>query len=1017
MNIRIGRKIALLASVSVLSVTPAYTQDPASAEEEKIVEEVIVVGSQIKGSKISGTLPVSVMSKEDIEVMGVADGDDLYRNIPQAGFVNFHAQDTSGGVNGVRGDAGAINLRGLGTGNTLMLINGRRMVLHPGFKTELLVPVVSPNTNTIPAFGVGRVEVLRDGAAALYGADAVAGVVNTVLDDDYDGLAVSARYGWATTNPRRDINANIKWGSDFNNGASHVAIFANYSHRNKVHTSELAQAASYDRRLLPNDPDFVGDLSFDNRSTSTPWGYFDVVQSGRVELADGTDLTNSSGRFHIAPDINSGCRVNLGGGLCIDDSGPSSTSDRNIRYDLAPAMTWMPERDRFNISSMWTHEVNENVELYGEASYYRSETEREREKKAILSSARIVVPASNYWNPFGAEFLADGVTPNPNRIANLDPSDVGPDGVDIRLRQYRPIDAGPMTGNVKGESFRLLAGARGDWGDWSWDTAVMHSEASTNDVTHNRTSSTLFQQALALNTPDAYNPFNGADLDNYSLDSSGNSQATMDSFSIDVFRKGKTKLSLIDFKISNPSVFTIPGGDIGAAIGIEGRRESFSDDRDDRLDGTTIFTDMVTGEVSISDVMGSSPTPDTQGSRNVLSSFAELAVPLISPDMEIPLMDSFDVQLAARYENIQHTGDTVKPKIAASWSVVPGLMFRGAWSKGFRAPNLVQIFDTGIRRSNTRDDYVICQAQVEKGDISSLSACSGQSTESRRFGTDELKAEQTTNKTIGVVFAPEAADGLTITIDYWKIEQEGIVGIFGDGNQIALDLLRRIQGSTNPNVVRYDPDLGQIELFDGTSLDVAGEVHYVLDPYKNLQKRQVSGLDFALLYSIDTDAGNFDFKINAAKLNSFNQDPGPDGQELIDAFESGLLPDDVIPSGIGDLKGRNGRPDWRYTASLRWRKDNFGAGVFVRHVGEFFESSVTQNDTGEYWHIDSWTTVNASIDYSIQNDSFLDGTRLKFGINNIADKHAPLADESFGYFGGLHTGGGRSMYINISKKF
>ncbi|NKB16441.1 MAG: TonB-dependent receptor plug domain-containing protein, partial [Sphingomonadales bacterium] len=150
-------------------------------------------GTQIQGAKINDVLPVTVLDEVDIANVAATSGDELFRAIPQAGGVAFNEQnDTT--VNNARGDAASINLRDLGTGNTLLLINGRRMVLNPGFQTELLVPVVSPDTNEIAPGSVRRIEVLRDGASAIYGADAVAGVVNTVLRGNRKGGFIEGEF-------------------------------------------------------------------------------------------------------------------------------------------------------------------------------------------------------------------------------------------------------------------------------------------------------------------------------------------------------------------------------------------------------------------------------------------------------------------------------------------------------------------------------------------------------------------------------------------------------------------------------------------------------------------------------------------------------------------------------------------------------------------------------------------------------------------------------------------------------
>ncbi|MBL4859031.1 MAG: TonB-dependent receptor plug domain-containing protein, partial [Erythrobacter sp.] len=201
MNTKRNTRLALLCGASVFAAataTGASAQDAPQPEQEpqavdtapevepSDADTIVVIGSQIRGAKINDVLPVTVLDEQAIENTGAASGDELFRAIPQAGTVAFNEQNETT-VNNARGDVGSINLRDLGTGNTLLLINGRRMTLHPGFQTELLVPVVSSDTNEITPGSVRRIEVLRDGASAIYGADAVAGVINTVLKGNMNG--------------------------------------------------------------------------------------------------------------------------------------------------------------------------------------------------------------------------------------------------------------------------------------------------------------------------------------------------------------------------------------------------------------------------------------------------------------------------------------------------------------------------------------------------------------------------------------------------------------------------------------------------------------------------------------------------------------------------------------------------------------------------------------------------------------------------------------------------------------
>ena len=357
-----------------------------------------------------------------------------------------------------------------------------------------------------------------------------------------------------------------------------------------------------------------------------------------------------------------------------------------------------------------------------------------------------------------------------------------------------------------------------------------------------------------------------------------------------------------------------------------------------------------------------------------------------------------------------------------------GLMLRGAWSQGFRAPNLVQVNDVGTTRANARRDFVRCFAQLEKGIISSLDTCPPTGTISLRTGTNVLQPEETESINLGAVLTPEFLPGLTLTADYWRVKQSGIVGVFGDANAIALDLLRRLNGSTNPNVTRNAPEADDIVLFEGTGLDPVGTVAQVLDPYLNLDNREVAGWDFGMAWNFGNLLGFGDIEIgaNAAYLEKFFQSPGPDGTELLAAVENGELPDSLSIANIGELREQNGRPKWRWTGNLSVTSGPASFRLFAQYVGKVFESSVTQDandingnpnpDPGSLYPVSDWFTVNASIGYKFKSGA-LEDTNLRLGINNLFDAQPPLADENFGFFSQLHSARGRTFTLQIRRNF
>ena len=1017
MNTFSTTRFALLCGASLIAgavPTSAWAQEepaPGTAEAPPTEPEIVVVGTQIQGAKINDVLPVTVLDEQAIENTGAASGDELFRAIPQAGTVAFNEQNADT-ANNVRGDVGSINLRDLGTGNTLLLINGRRMNLHPGFQTELLVPVVSPDTNEIAPGSVRRVEVLRDGASAIYGADAVAGVINTVLKGNMRGGFLEGDWRASDGTSLYSYRLSGGLGFDFGGGRGNLTVYGGYFHENGMPASERAYSDDDNRLPLVEGTDFEGDSSFNNRNTFGPFGQFDIqAPSSRTPIGDDD--------FFLQPGTFAGCDLDFGAGICARGG---TTPVSAVRYNTVFGNSLISRKNRYNAMALLNYEMSGNVEAYFEGSYYRSESRRSLDASAILSAVPLGISRDAYYNPFGPA-LRDG-QPNPERLPGTTISD---DGADLIMERYRFVDAGNRDVSVDKNSYRLVAGLRGNFGAWDFDTGFVYSEADTIDLARNRVSLTLLQQQINLTTPDAYNPFNGGCLDDPGEgDCTPNPQSSIDPFRISVFRKGGTSLALADFKVSRDDLFSLPGGDLGVAAGIEWRKETFYDDRDPRLDGTITFTDSVTGEFNGSDVAGTSPSPDTNGQRQVYSAFAEVFVPVISPEMDIPLVDEFNIQLAGRMERFTDIDETAAvPRIAASWTTIPGVTFRGAWSKGFRAPNLVQVNDEGTTRSNTRDDFIVCQAQVQKGIIEDLGACPGAGVISFRSGTENLVPEDSTNLNLGIVLEPGFIPGLTLTADYWRVKQTGLVGTFGDDNAIALDYLRRLNGGSNPNVVRLAPTAEDVALFEGTGFAPAGKIDYVIDDYLNLDSRVSKGWDFGLFYQVpEFGLGRFRVRLNAARLESFVQSAGTDGQELLDGVASGELPLDVSVDGLGELLEIGGRPKWRFSGSVNWESGPIDVGLFGSYVGKVYNTSVSRDEpivsddpNANFFPVDPFFTMNLSVAYSINNDTPLDGTRLRFAINNLFDEDPPLADQTYGYYSDLHSPRGRVFHVELRKKF
>jgi outer membrane receptor protein involved in Fe transport len=984
-------KLLSLTIASVLSIS-AFAQEAEVNKDDKDIEKIQVIGSNIRGGQVAEALAVSVIDSETIGELGIDSLDDLLQLIPENGQNFFNeAENIGGGVNAARGDIGTYNLRNLGTGNTLVLLNGRRMVNSASYQTEEVggsfVPVNSVNVNTIPIAGLSRVEVLRDGASAIYGADAVAGVVNHVVKSNFVGLTVSGRWAEYDEIPRDTQTLTVEWGKDFNNGRTNVSTFFNYYSRDRVNSQDDPRWANSDfRDRVPENSPWFGDTAFRNNSANSLFGQFDLVSS--ASSAGVRDIfTDRSGEFETYPIGDERCQYTLNATTCggIDGQGTNRlnlNADRDLSSELQRASMFL----------FVNHEFENGMESFTEVSFYQSKTNLRRHATASFSTSKLRVGAENYYNPFGP-------CGSPNRLDDALIPDVPCSGLELTIDNYRFAELPRIVDN-DGDTYRFLQGLRGSFGEWDWEAAFLHSKATKEDITKNRVSNILMSEALFDPTPAAYNPFSGG------LDSN------IERALIDVVRKNETELTMLDAKFANANIYELPAGPLGFVVGFEYREESFIDDRDDRLDGTIAFTDYEGDTYPfVSDVVNSSPTPDSSGERDVVSIFAEL---------QIPVFENFDMQAAIRYEDFSDVGDTTVGKVAFGYRPIQSLLLRGSWSQAFRAPNLVTINESIVARNNTRTDYTCLYAAENGGDIDQDTLDCRNSIQRIAQGSDFLEPEESINTSLGFVFTPNK--DLTLTFDYWSIQKENTIGLFGEENHTLLDLFLRLEngnancgsGQFNPAVTRVDPSTDEAAIYTAAGICPAGDIRFIDDQYANLDNRNLAGYDIGVYYDLDTTVGKFKFSYNGSFIEEFEQEAGGDAAILVQAQENGLIPASYPVAGFADLIGQDGNQEKRHSARVSWRKDAFGASLSGNKIGSFYQSSLTLED-GTRYIIPSMTTYNATFDYRLDINEV--DTRVRIGIRNLTNERAPLADRYFGFFSDAHRDYGRSYYLDLRAKF
>ena len=423
------RKMILL-SIATGMTSYAHAQSESDASESDM-EQIVVTGTSIARDDAEA-LPVTVMSQEEMDLRDAGTPVELLTSLPSVTGVPLN-ESTQGGA-GARGDVAGIAMRGLGTDATLVLLNGRRMAFH-GMASGTTMTV---NANTMPARGLQRVDVLRDGASSIYGSDAVAGVVNFVVDKNYEGTQLEIQGGF------NEIGS----GDNRRITATHGGYYLS----DKLHVTTTLDV--YDR-----DPVYMTDIGGDsNKVSRVPYG-FDSVNGPFFDRNASSQYPRYSvdglGTRYIVPTGN--------GSATISDTAPDRDGEfsQDAYYDMNSGGYSLPETTRLNWFTQLDYELDNGVQLFGEVLYYAAESTMERAPVAYSASANrtIVISADNPINPYDA---------------------------DVTLRNYRFVDNGNERAEVDTEAFRGVLGARGVISaNWDWETAVTYSRNRTRDISQN----------------------------------------------------------------------------------------------------------------------------------------------------------------------------------------------------------------------------------------------------------------------------------------------------------------------------------------------------------------------------------------------------------------------------------------------------------------------------------------------------------------------------------------------------
>ncbi len=887
------QSIRLLAGASAASLLLAL---PAIAQEEDGSElrqsKVTVTGSYIAGTPEDAALPVDVLTSGDLKLEGNPTVDELIRNLGVSS--GSDSQTNQFASNGLEGTSN-VNLRGLGPGRTLVLLNGRRQVLHPyaiGEQAQLFV-----DTNMIPASAISRVEVLKDGAAALYGSDAIAGVVNFITRDDLQGLELGGNYQtYEGTDGEYQLNGSYGLQGDNWNWVTSVG----YSFRNEVPLLEK------DWAILPYADNPVGGWS----SLSNP-GYYIALGTGATIL-------------------DNGCTA-VGG-----------TEAPTCRFQFTQFDNLVEEEERYNVFSEYNREfgdTNLHLEaLWGKTDVPSWKTSPSYPPQALLNQ---ILPANH---PGLQQYIADNPTA----------SDLGIAGALFLGRSFGwggfPATGGSQEGFRKYDTLRLAGSLDGQWSNGvNWDVGLTYhkteGERQTNDTYIVGLTAALRGYGVCTNPVDGtdpatgtqpwaagytgslvagasgceyYNPFSNAIPSNAATGEANpnyvagleNSVALANWITDGVGTTVTSDLIVLDGVLSGESGVTAGGGNVSWAAGFQVRREGYKVEPNEVTD------------------LALNPGPGGNGPFSFLAgtygSDSDQTIYALFGELQIPLYDNLNIQVAMRYEDYGgETGSTFDPKIAAKWDVTDKFALRGSAQTSFKGPTLNQNNNNVV----TTLQYVAPALAFKAVD---------------QFGNPDLKPESAFSFNLGGIYE---SGGFFASLDYYNFDFSDPVIVEDQASIVNAAVAALTAGDLE------SPILSRI-IFNDPLAPSASTISRIETHVTNGPDIKTSGLDLRLQNDFGTVFGGADFTVGADASYIIEYD-------VADFYIEGvLIPGGDRVGQFNRSNFSRSLPQWKANLFANLAMGDHNVRLIMRHVDSYKDERSAAARGGVGAKIDSQTTFD-----------------------------------------------------------
>jgi len=960
------RRALMFGAISTAVVAPfAHAQDTAGAAE---LETIVVTGSRIKQANLESSSPVTQVTAADIEAQGVTRVEDLINQLPQA----FASQNATVS-NGASGTA-TVDLRGLGDSRTLVLVDGRRMP-YGG------VGQSAADLNQIPSQLIERVEVLTGGASAIYGSDAIAGVVNFITKKDFEGVEVSGQYsfyqhkndfggpgavklrdviaGRAATNPAQfklpDDNvtdgfgreASLLVGMSTEDGRGNFTAYAGWMENDEV----LQRDRDFSACSLNAGP--TVSFSCGGSSTANPARLTDFATYNFA--ADGTTWRNFSG----ATD----------------------------QYNFGPTNHYLRPATRYNAGASGHYELNDRVDVYTQMMFTDYRSIAQIAPGGIFIGDTSTINCDNPYLPAG-RLAAIGCTP----------ALVASGGSTTMYIGRRNTEGGGRQQSFSNTSFRAIVGARGALSDnWDYDVSIQRSTVKANEQTLNYFVIDRVNKALdAVRLPNGtigcrdagaraagcvpYNPFQAG----------GVTQAALDYLQAPGISVGSIDQDVALATVSGDSGFKFPTADetVQVALGAEYRRDKLKRE-----------TDALLATEGLSGVGGA--TIGITGSTKVTDLFAEARVPLVQG---AAFAENLVADFAYRYSDYGDI-DTNTYKVGLDWSPVESFKVRGSFQRAVRAANIIELFTAqgfnlfdidgdpcGVdARTATAAQCIATGVPAANVGSAALDSPAGQY-QFLQGGNPALQPEESDTYTVGVIFQPEFVPGLVMSVDWFNIRIEDTISTFGAENTLKACYTNNDAAACSR--IRRNA-LGQLWLGSGN----------VVNTNINIGAVETSGIDINATYS-GLEIGSFgelNFNLTGTYLQDLTTEPGP-----------GLAAYDCV--GFFGSSCGTPNPQWRHQFRTGWDTPwNLNLALTWRYYDAVKQFGAPAGRIDSAFGAQSYFDLVGTYDFS-------EKTSVVLGVNNILDTD-PDINGSVGTSGNGNTypqtydALGRYVFARVRVKF